>query len=772
MNKSSTESYDIVVCGGGLAGVCAAVAAARLGASVCIIQDRPVFGGNSSSEVRVTTHGAAQFHAYARETGIISELLIEERAANHEPIRENGWTNSVWDMTIYDMMVSTPNLAFHLNTSVTEVEMETDGQRSIRAVKVRVANAETELTIQGRVFIDCTGDGVVADMAGCEWRLGTESRGEFGELHAPLEASSDTMGSSIQLKAKDMGRPVPFRAPEWAVKHEDPAYFYNQGRHFYDLMAGFWWIEIGVPWHTIYGNEDIRHELTRHALGIWDWIKNGDPELKQRSANLALDWIGQVPGKRESRRIMGRYFMTEHDLLNLTVFPDEVAYGGWFIDLHTAGGLLAPTAEPASAEGYAETTEYAVKSYCGPYGIPLRIMLAKDTGNLMMAGRNVSVSHAALGTVRVMATTALMGQAAGTAAALALQKGIEVADVPDVCIKEVQQRLLRDGCFLPNVRNEDPADLARGAKAVASSTELVYGVGPESRDRTGGFRKAAEGFMEAAEPLEHRRGQWIAVGTAEIRSLSVCLSNGTDQPQTVEAELLPVRHIWDYRTDPGQPLAKGKLIVRPGRRRWIEWSVNLTAADGLEPGTYVRLDLLANPAVEWHMAGTVLPGHVSAYEMGGGRMRRYRDGGTLSFRVDPPQPAYGAAGVLSGVTRPYDYTNVWRSNPAEPLPQWVGLEWAEPQRIGRVELTFPGHLFREYHAYEPFYRDPQCPKDYVIEVFADGEWRELLRVQGNYQQRRTHDFPGGVNASRLRIVIHATNGDPAAAIAEIRCYES
>ncbi|GJM70522.1 hypothetical protein HMSSN036_27380 [Paenibacillus macerans] len=257
-------------------------------------------------------------------------------------------------------------------------------------------------------------------------------------------------------------------------------YFYNQGRHFYDLMAGFWWIEIGVPWHTIYGNEDIRHELTRHALGIWDWIKNGDPELKQRSANLALDWIGQVPGKRESRRIMGRYFMTEHDLLNLTVFPDEVAYGGWFIDLHTAGGLLAPTAEPASAEGYAETTEYAVKSYCGPYGIPLRIMLAKDAGNLMMAGRNVSVSHAALGTVRVMATTALMGQAAGTAAALALQKGIEVADVPDVCIKEVQQRLLRDGCFLPNVRNEDPADLARSAKAAASSAELVYGAGPEA----------------------------------------------------------------------------------------------------------------------------------------------------------------------------------------------------------------------------------------------------------------------------------------------------
>jgi hypothetical protein len=361
--KTQTEHYDVVVCGGGLAGFCAAVAAARHGAKACLVQDRPVFGGNSSSEVRVPPHGAAAFHAYARETGIISELLTEERARNHQVVFENGCINSVFDMTLYDMAVTTPNLTFHVNTTVTDVIMA-DGSggvsvlpkvvagyahrpacqrsRELRAVVARVANAETVLEIHAKQFIDCTGDGLVADLCGCEWRMGTEGREEFNEPHAPAAPSLDTMGNSIHFMARDMGRPVPFRAPDWAVKHEDASYFYDQGRNPYDVRGGFWWIEIGVPWDTIYGAEDIRHELTRHTLGVWDWIKNKDPKTKEKAAHYALDWIGQVPGKRESRRIMGRYLMTEHDPANKTVFEDEIAFGGWFIDLHTPGGLLAP----------------------------------------------------------------------------------------------------------------------------------------------------------------------------------------------------------------------------------------------------------------------------------------------------------------------------------------------------------------------------------------------------------------------------------------------
>ncbi|TBL70567.1 FAD-dependent oxidoreductase [Paenibacillus thalictri] len=781
--RKTNETYDVVVCGGGLAGFCAAVSAARHGAKTCLVQDRPVFGGNSSSEIRVTPHGAAAFHAYARESGIVSELLIEERARNHEEIFENGWTNSVWDMTMYDMAMNTPNLVFHLNTSIFDVIK--DERRHIQAIVGRVGGAETEITIAGKVFIDCTGDGIVADLAGCEWRMGSEGRSEFNEYHAPELASKDTMGNSIHFRARDMGRPVPFRAPDWAVKHEDASYFYEDGREPKELRGGYWWLEIGVPWDTIHDAEDIRHELTRHTLGVWDWIKNKDPKLRDKAANFALDWIGQVPGKRESRRIMGQYLMTEHDPAGLTVFPDEIAFGGWFLDLHTPGGLLAAHSEPASAENYTQTSEYAVKSYCGPYGIPLRILIAKDTDNLMMAGRNVSVTHAALGTVRVMSTTALMGQAAGIAAWEAIERNIAVAKVPEQeqAVFAVQQKLLRDGCFLPNYRNEDPADLARSARVMASSEARCYGLGPFSTGAHEGLSVwRDQNHRTKDDRLHTARSQWIAVGVsssadgnaaggAEIRSLSVCLSSHAPDAQTLRARIVPVDHIWDYQTDAYPALAETELLVPPGDNQWIDWKVELTEQNGLAAGRYVRLELSANPEVEWHKAGAIEPGHVAAMDIGMGRMRRYDNGVTLSFKVDPPQACYGASNTVSGVTRPHAYTNVWRSDPREPLDQWLELEWDEPQRIGQVELTFPGHLLREYHAYSPFYRDAQCPKSYSIQIWEEGRWRTLHQEPDNYQRHRRHRLAEQTATTRLRIAVHATNGDPSAAIYEVRCYE-
>ncbi|WP_409342224.1 FAD-dependent oxidoreductase [Paenibacillus sp. MBLB4367] len=757
--RTVEEQYDIVVCGGGLAGFCAAVAAARQGAKVCLVQERPVFGGNSSSEIRVPPQGAASSHAYARETGIISELLIEERARNHEqPTGDNGWINSVWDLVQYDMAMATPNLTFHLNTSITQVRMR--DEKTIDAVIGRVGHAETKLTLRAHTFIDCTGDGIVAALAGCEWRMGTEGRDEFGEPHAPETASDAVMGNSIHFKAKDMGHPVPFVAPEWAARYDDPDFFYKKGRWPGDTRSGYWWIELSVPWHTIYDNEKLRHELTRHVLGVWDWIKNGDSEFKEISANYALDWIGQVPGKRESRRIMGRYLMTEHDPLQKTVFADEIAYGGWFIDLHEPGGLLAPFSEMAAVEGGAGA--YMAKSYVGPYGIPLRILIAKDADNLMMAGRNVSVTHAALGTVRVMGTTAIMGQAAGTAAALAVRAGMPVKEVPERAVRDVQQTLLREGCFLPNVANEDPLDLARPAAAIRASSEaLLSGSAPPQQAN---FEAASRG----GGALDKRRGQWIAVGAERIDRLRLCLGNGSDAVQAVEARLYAVEHLWDYRVEPGEPLASAVLQVKPGMEQWVEWPVGIDVS--AQRGRYVRLDLLANPNVSWHAAGSIEPGHVSAFELGNGLMRRFGSGATMSFRIEPPQPCYGAQSIVSGITRPYRSPNLWRSDPAEPLPQWLELAWEEPVGIGRIELTFPGHLLRDYRAYPAFYRDPQCPKDVLAEAFVDGRWIEIGQLAGNYQRRRVMLLEKAVYSDRLRVTVLATNGDPSAAIYEIRCY--
>ncbi|BBI31593.1 FAD-dependent oxidoreductase [Cohnella abietis] len=752
------EQYDIVVCGGGLAGFSAAVAAARHGAKVCLVQDRPVFGGNSSSEIRVPPQGAASYHAYARETGIISELLIEERAINHEsPIFDNGYINSVWDMVMYNMAVTTPGLTFRLNSSVTDVVLS--DERTVEAVVVRVNHAETELLLRARTFIDCTGDGVVAALAGCKWRYGTEGQEEFGEPHAPLQATDAVMGSSIHFKAKNVGFPVPFTAPDWAVYYDNPDFFWKRGRGV-NPYSGFWWIELSVPWHTIHDNETLRHELTRHVLGIWDYIKNRDPVLIDEAQNYALDWIGQVPGKRESRRIIGEYLMTEHDALQKTEFPDEIAYGGWFIDLHEPGGLLAEYSEKSAVEEH-ETQDYMAKSYVGPFGIPLRILIAKDMNNLMMAGRNVSVTHAALGTVRVMGTTAIMGQAAGTAAALALRDGIHVREVPDRNIREVQQALLRDGCFLPNVVNEDPDDLARKAAARASSEATLAPVGPgPQRDD----KKTQD------DVLTKTRGQWIAVGAERIDSVSVCVSNDSNEDHVVEARIYVVDHLWDYRVEAGQPLATTTLTISPGKEMWVDWSVDLNVQE--LRGTYIRLDVLANPFIRWHSAASIEPGHVSAYEIGEGKMRKLGPGVMMSLRVEPPQCCYEASNVLSGVTRPYRNTNLWRSDPTEALPQWLELCWDEPVELGTIELTFPGNLLRGYTLDPSFYKDPQCPKDIKVEAYVEGRWIELASLLGNYQRRRVITLQTSVLTDLLRVTVLATNGDPSAGIYEIRCYSS
>lgn len=787
--KTATLEFDLVVCGGGLAGICAAVAAARLGAKTCLIQDRPVLGGNSSSEIRVTPHGAAAFHAYARETGILSELLIEERAQNHETIFENGWTNSVWDLTLYHLVQTTPNLTLHLNTSIVAVVMPGVGRigeapapntqfgflhrpacapaRTLEAVIGRVANAETELTFRARHFIDATGDALVAHLAGCEWRMGSEGRDEFNEPHAPAAPSRDTMGNSIHFRARDIGRPAPFTAPDWAIRYNDARFFYEQGRKPKDVRGGFWWLEIGVPWHTIHDAENIRHELTRHTLGVWDWIKNKDPNTRDVAANYALDWIGQVPGKRETRRVVGRHLLTEHDIQRQEAFPDEIAFGGWFLDLHTPGGLLAPHSEPASAEGYSLTSHYAQKSYVGPYGIPLRCLVANDLDNLLLAGRNLSATHAALGTVRVMATTALLGQAAGTAAAHALRAARAPVDFVPADIASVQQQLLRDGCFLPHIQTSDATDLARRATATASSSALITGATPDTAPFHDGLKFWTDQAVSTGrDELHATRGQWIAVDTERLDRLSVLLTNLSDSPQSVAAALVPVAHIWDYRTAPAAPLAATTLHVPPGGPHWIEWPL----AAQVRPGGYVRLDLAANPLLCWPAAPAILPGHVAAFDMGGGRMRRYSHGVTLCFRVSPPQSAFAPANVLSGVTRPHTFTNLWRTDPAQPLPQWLQLEWPSPQSIAAVELTFPGHLVREYHAYGPFYRDPQCPRDYTIEVETDGAWQTCLAITGNYQRHRRHALSRAMTTTRLRVVIHATNGDPSAALYEVRCY--
>ncbi|TVR44729.1 MAG: FAD-dependent oxidoreductase [Planctomycetota bacterium] len=786
MSIQRSESYDLVVAGGGLAGLCAAVAAARKGLAVCLVHERPVLGGVASSEMRVTVHGAACHHAYGRETGIIHELLEAERAANHETVNENGWTNSIFDLCCYDLVQRTPGLTLHLNTVVTEVLMEAGEAasvmphteagyyerpacapaRRIRGLRARTLSAEIDWELCAPLFVDCTGDGLIADRAGCAWRMGSESSQETGEPHAPEQASTDTMGNSIHIRARQMGRPCPFTLPEWAHHYDDASFFYEQGRVPHDPHGGYWWIEIGVPWHTIHDNETIRHELTRHALGVWNWMKNHDPKMRELCANFALDFIGQVPGKRESRRIVGRHWLTENELQARTDFPDEICHGGWFVDLHTPGGLLAPTSEPASAEGYAADSEYAAKSYIGPYGIPLRSLIARDVDNLFMAGRCLSATRAALGTVRVMATTALMGQAVGNAAALALQHGLpalaEDAAAGGPLIRSLQQQLLRQGVFLPHRRNQDQHDLARKASASASSSAQLHGLGHEQGWQENGLlhnRPNQRWIDLTVEPA-----QIIAVDGGPLKALSLYMENRGSTVVTVPLSLTAMENFFDYQRSGVGELAKGQISLPPGRH-WLRWELGLDAC----PQGYVRLLAGSVPEVAWSLAGHRLAEHAAQRRISPSRMRSLHQ--CLAFRCEPAQEVWRADQVVSGRTRPGRGPECWRSDAGAGLPAWLELRWDRPQSIGRVELTFPGQLRHEVHAEPPFFACADIAQDYRIQSLNQaGEWQELLHIQGNRQRRRDHDLLIPSEVQALRLLIDATGGSPQAALSEIRCY--
>jgi hypothetical protein len=792
MTRRIEQSFDLVIAGGGLAGVCAALAAARRGLKTCLVQERPVLGGVASSEVCVTVHGAGWFHVWARETGLVAEIQAEDRIRNHEPIIiDGGWTNRVFDQVMYDFVTREPNLTLHLNTAVTGVLMEggdpvevpphTDmgyyerpacaQSRRIAALVARTLSAETEMVLRAPLFVDATGDALIADHAGCGWRMGIESKAETGEPHAPEKASTSTMGNSIYIRAKNIGRDAPFTPPAWAELHHDPDFFYKQGRHPRDPRAGFWWIEIGIPWHTIYDNETIRHELTRHAYGVWDWMKNHDPVMKEKCRTWALDFIGQVPGKRESRRVYGRHWLNENELQARTHFPDEIAYGGWRVDLHTPGGLLAPNSEPLAAiHGNATRNfhddEYEALGYVGPYGLPLRSLMARDVDNLFLAGRCLSVTHAALGTARVMATCGLMGQAVGTAASVMRERGMDLpalaedAAVGGAAVRAVQQALLRDGCFLPNISNNDADDLARTAMATASSSALLYGLSP---DEPAPFMHELQAERRAG--LDKNVAQNVWCGAGRMDRLELCLDNPALTPVQVPVRLVKIDNVFDYRLGGSEVLARGAVTVLPGNGRWAGWDVSL---DGLAAG-WMRLEIGPAPGVYCLQARGVLPGHNSYGHLSSTRLRPHP--AALAFKISPPQPAFGPEQVLSGVARPLAAPNQWCSDAGQGLPQWFQLEWAAPQGITRIELTFPGQLLTEGHIDGIFHASPQVAKDYAIEVDAgDGVWRELERVEGNWAWRRAHDLPTATTARCLRVVISATNGAPAASLSEIRCY--
>ncbi len=445
-----TRNFDVAVIGGGAAGICAAVAAARKGAKTVLVQDRPVLGGNASSEMRVHLNGVNRLKTglAERETGIIEEMLLHNRFENAQE------SFPVWDHVLYDFVVREPNIELMLNTQAIEAIMEGD---KISAARCWQLTTEKEIIIRAPLFIDCSGDGLLAASAGAEYRTGREGKAEFNETFAPDEPDGWQMGATLLMSAKDMGRPMPYRPPSYALKYD--AENAHKRRKFNAYHEGIWWVEVGSDDDIIADQEINRHKLMGYLHGVWDYIKNSGkfPE----SENLALDWVGSLPSRRESRRFIGDYIHSERDLTGYKNFSDAVAFGGWGIDEHNPGGIenvaLAPTIFHAHFDEV--------------YQIPFRSLYSKNIPNLLFAGRNISQTHIALASSRIMATCALMGQAVGTAAYLCLQKNVMPRQLGQQHINTLQEALLRDDMFIPKRPAKDPLDLARKADAIfASST--------------------------------------------------------------------------------------------------------------------------------------------------------------------------------------------------------------------------------------------------------------------------------------------------------------
>ncbi len=528
VNEINTQ---LVVIGGGLAGVCTALAAARNGAEVVLVQDRSVLGGNASSEVRMHIVGA-DCHGRrpgARESGIIEELKLEDSARN--PQR----SYAQWDLLLYEKVLAEPRIQLLLDSDCVGCETQM-GEKGRKIVAVKVVRNSTEETflIRGDFFADCSGDGRLGMEAGADFTTGREGQADFNESLAQPAADRLTLGASILFTARRHDSPRKFVGPAWIRRFEKKDFIHRPIKSY---EYGYWWIEWGGHLDVIRNSATIRHELMRITLGIWDYIKNSGDH--PGSANWVLEWVSPIIGKRESRRFLGPYVLNEKDILDGRVFDDQVAYGGWWIDLHPPRGIDAVDEPPCDQVHFPHL-----------YSIPLRALYSRNVDNLFFAGRNISATHVAFASTRVMATCAAMGQAIGTAAALALGKsGRRICAAFDAgSLGELQQVLLKDDAFLLNLRNQDARDLALSATVQASDEKPADQAGNVI---DGIARQLCSHFGDWADGLSHRWQSvtlpaWIELSwprTLAIHEIHLTFDSGFQRELILSASEHASRHV-------------------------------------------------------------------------------------------------------------------------------------------------------------------------------------------------------------------------------------
>lgn len=744
--KTIEHLYDIVVVGGGLAGMAAAITSARAGTKTALVQDRPVLGGTSSKEIRIWPMGARNCNfEYSRETGVMEELLLKNLYMNPTCSPEG------WDLVLRDMVKSQPGLDLYLNTTVTHLDMNETNQR-IAAVHAYTLAAETRHVFRASYFVDCTGDGTVGVLAGAPFRHGCESQDEFGESMAPEETQPYTMGASMQFVARDAGRPVEFVSPTWVTHKfeiDDFGPFRPVIQEFKRDKGGFWWIEFGGGLDMVHDTDEISDELLAIIYGIWDFLKNRS-SIRDEIATLELDWVSTIAGKRESRRFEGDHILTQGDIERQRHFDDAIAFGGWGFDDHPPDGFFNKV-----------NPSYHVY-HKGPYNIPLRSLFSRTVDNLFFAGRNISASHVALSSTRVMLTCSQLGEAAGAAAAACHRHGVSPRELAETgLVKEVQTHLQEADHHIVGLAYQNAEELAQFATVRASSVLPS----PTIIQSTGRVLLERGILVQFPVITAHLTAVSLLIDAAEKTTIHYGLYNGPDQNSTF----------------PDEMLFSGEVVVEAGQEQWVSFPVDV---DITRPGWHF-LEVTANRSVHVHRGNEAPPG-VKGYVP-----RRHDPIRINSFmawfpqsdfhapaycmQLEPEQPVYAVENLVNPWSRPTNVPNLWVSAPTDfGQPEWIELKWDQPRQIESVQLLLDSMLDFYLTTLWLDYRSrviPSLVRDYNIQYWDDESetWVTLAEEQGNYLRRRAHSF-APIVTSRLRVEITATNGFARAQIYSIRVY--
>lgn len=720
--------FDVIVVGGGPTGCPAAIAAARMGAKTALIQNRPVLGGNASDECGVPLNGAASHHAEARETGIAEEAA--RYRAHYGYQRYSGPFQMLCD--------AEPNLSVFLNKHVYDVEMADD--HTIRAVKAVDTLTGAITVYRGKFMIDTTGDGWVGYFAKAEYRLGRESRDEFNESLAPEKADNLTMsgcvmGNGLGFRATNVGHEVPFVRPPWA---REITLIDSPGRKVRRVNGGEWWMEHPNDIDDLFHAEEARDELIKIAFSYFDFIKNKS-SMQEQARTYELSHIPYVDAKRESRRLVGDYILNQNDCEKGDIFPDSISYGGWPMDVHHPEGIFS-----------GEKGSFWCNGRVPIHSIPFRCLYSKNIDNLLFAGRCASVTHIALGTVRVESTLATLGQAAGTAAAMCIQRHTTPRGIYQNYIHDLQQTLLKNDQTIPGLVNEDPDDLARKAKVTASSTASVVE-----------FRKLNVKAGEKHE-LAMARGMFFPWPAGRLETIHVLVSSTLDEARTLKLHLRSSAAAGDLAATEDAAVAEATIPAQG--TKWLDFAV---ACD--LPGPFAWFWLEKSEGVSVALMSAAPPESRRFY--GGDGKWTVVDGQYYAFHTTPALsvPAeFSPEFVINGTARKWDgKTNMWASDPRQALPQWLELDFGQPQTFTSVYLTFDTNM-------APRLPTEACPpeavRDYQVQVERpDGTWRTVAEEKGNFLRHRIQRFPA-VTAQKVRVKVLATNGVSEARIFEVRVY--